>query len=65
MVALFVLALVFSSYYYVQAIHYAMPAKTWALVGFMTGPISLPLFIMKQHVAWRRAIGYNNMLLKA
>ena len=58
-------ALVFSLFFYVQAFKYALSPKRWAMIGLLAGPIALPLFNVYRHLAWRRAVGFNNVSIRA
>ena len=65
MTILILMSVFFCAYFYIQAIHYAMPAKRWAFLGLCGGPMFLPLFVIQQHISVRKASGYNNLTLKA
>lgn len=65
MFVVFLSFIIFSAYFFVEAHKSALSARYWGLVGFFLGPMALPLFFMAQHVAMRKAAGYNNLILKA
>ncbi|MEW9798125.1 hypothetical protein [Alteromonas sp. CYL-A6] len=54
-----------SVYYYVEAFRWGMNARMWALAGLLMGPFLLPLFSIQRHVQWRRAAGFNNLVIQA
>lgn len=65
MLALLLLSVFFSGFYFIQATLNAMPAKRWACIGICLGPFALPLFSISKHVAIRKAMGFNNMSFSA
>ncbi len=58
-------ALLSSLFFYVEAFCWGMNAKRWAMAGLVLGPVLLPLFSIQRHVQWRRAAGFNNLVLQA
>ncbi len=65
MIALLVLSVVSSLFFYVEAFKSGMKAKLWALAGFFIGPFLMPMFTISRHVAMRKATGFNNLYLRA
>lgn len=60
MLALILISIIFSVFYFVEATLNAMPAKRWAFIGVCFGPFAFPLFSVSKHVAIRKATGFNN-----
>jgi hypothetical protein len=60
-----VTAIVSSLFYYVQAFKTGMPAKKWAVAGFLCGPFILPMFSISMHVRLRQSKGFQNAYLIA
>lgn len=60
-----IVGIVCSIYFYVEAFKHGLVAKYWAWAGFFLGPIILPLFSIKKHMAMRRASGFGFQQLKA
>lgn len=58
-------AILFSLFYYVQAFKTGMPAKKWAVAGFICGPFILPMFSISMHVTLRQARGFQNLYIGA
>ena len=58
-------AIASSLFFYVEAFQSGMPAKKWAVAGFVFGPFVLPMFTISQHVTMRHARGFQNILIKA
>ncbi len=54
-----------SLYFYVESFKSALSARQWGALGILLGPMAIPMFMMAQHVAMRKASGYNNLILKA
>ncbi len=65
MIALLVLSVVSSLFFYVEAFKSGMKAKSWALAGFFIGPFLIPMFTISRHVAMRKSTGFNNLYLRA
>lgn len=65
MLVLALLSLMSCVFFYVEAMKSGLNAKVWAFAGLMLGPVVLPLFTIHRHVAWRRAVGFNNLYLAA
>lgn len=60
-----IIALISSLYFYVQAFRSGLAAKRWALGGLLFGPLLLPLFNIKQHMALRKIRGFKGCFLRA
>ncbi len=65
LVAYIVLNFVCCMFFFVEAIKWAMPAKRWAMIGLLMGPMVLPLFSIARHIQWRKAVGFNNLYIAA
>ncbi|MCC2615171.1 hypothetical protein LJ739_02795 [Aestuariibacter halophilus] len=65
MIVALIIASLSSLFFYVQAFRNAMPAKKWALAGFLCGPFLLPMFGISQQVRLRQSIGFQNGYLRA
>ncbi len=65
MLYLILLFLMCSLYFYVESFKSALSARRWGVVGILLGPMAIPMFMMAQHVAMRKASGFNNLILKA
>ncbi|MCW8093044.1 hypothetical protein [Alteromonas sp. ASW11-130] len=65
MIALLLVSIVSSLFFYVEAFKSGMQAKGWALAGLFVGPFLMPMFTISRHVAIRKSIGFNNLYLQA
>lgn len=65
MIVFALVAVLSSLFYYIEAFRWGMNAKGWAAAGLMLGPVLLPLFSIQRHVQWRRAVGFNNLVMQA
>lgn len=65
MLYLILLFLMCSLYFYVESFKSALSARRWGAVGILLGPMAIPMFMMAQHVAMRKASGFNNLILEA
>ncbi|MCW8107786.1 hypothetical protein OPS25_04645 [Alteromonas ponticola] len=65
MIALLLIPILSSLFFYVEAFKSGMKAKAWAIAGFFVGPFLIPLFTISRHVAERKATGFNNLYLRA
>ncbi len=65
MLIAFLVAVVSSLFFYVDAFRSGLAAKKWAIAGFVFGPFILPMFSISQHVALRHARGFHNSYIKA
>ena len=64
MILAVLIAILSSLFFYVEAFQSAMPAKKWAVAGFIFGPFVLPMFTISQHVTMRKARGFQNLYVK-
>ncbi|GAB3032320.1 hypothetical protein [Bowmanella dokdonensis] len=60
-----ILCLLSGIFYYVEAFRTGLSAKRWGLAGLLMGPLLLPLFNIKQHMALRKARGFGSVYLNA
>jgi hypothetical protein len=65
MLLIFISFVCFSVYFYVEAYRSALCAKRWCLAGMLLGPMAFPMFSIAQHVALRKATGFNNLIFRA
>jgi uncharacterized protein YqgC (DUF456 family) len=65
MMFLLALSVLFATYYYVESFKSALPAKRWALAGFVLGPFILPFFTISKRVMLRHAQGFQNCFINA
>ena len=65
MLSVALVCMIFSVYFYVEAVKWGMNARRWAAAGLLLGPIVLPMFSISRHIHWRSAIGYNNLFIAA
>jgi len=42
-----------------------MNAKYWAVLALVIGPFVFPMFGIARHIHWRRAVGFNNLMVEA
>jgi len=49
----------------VEAVKWGMNPKRWAAAAFLMGPFLLPMFGIAKHVQWRRAAGFDNIVMSA
>ncbi|MDP2536968.1 hypothetical protein [Alteromonas stellipolaris] len=59
------LSLLSGVFFYVEAVKWGMNAKYWAMVALVLGPLVFPLFGIARHIHWRRAVGFNNLMVEA
>jgi hypothetical protein len=66
MIFFVILVLAVSSlFYYVQAFKSGLSAKSWAVIGLVTGPCALPMFRAKKRMALRRVQGFDSVFFGA
>lgn len=65
MLLAFLVAVISSLFFYVEAFRSGLAAKKWAVAGFVFGPFILPMFSISQHVALRHSRGFNNSYINA
>lgn len=65
MFSYFIVCLLSAPYFYIEATKSGIPAKRWAFGGLIVGPVLLPLFNISKHIAWRKAVGFGNVTLRA
>lgn len=65
MFAVIILSILSSFYFYIEAFKSGMNQRKWALAGLFFGPFILPMFGISRHMAWRRAVGFQNLYLYA
>lgn len=65
MLLYFVVTLVSSVFFYVEAVKSGLNPRVWALSAAVLGPALLPMFSIQRHIAWRRDAGFNNLYLQA
>ena len=59
------LAVVFSVFFYCQAISSGLGAKRWATAGLVFGPFLWPMFCMKKRVKTYQRFGFDCLLFSA
>jgi len=59
------LGVVFSLFFYCQAISSGLGAKRWATAGLMFGPFVWPMFCMKKRVKQYQRFGFDCLLFSA
>jgi len=65
MLLLFVIALIFSVFFYCQALKSGLGRKRWAFAGFMFGPFVWPMFNMKKRMKVYRLFGFDCLIFRA
>ncbi len=65
MLLLLLLSLVCAFWCYVEAYKFALPARRWALLGLLFGPLCMPLLWTHQQLNLKRYQGVNDGRLKA
>lgn len=65
MFVLISLSLLSGVFFYVEAVKWGMNAKYWAALALVIGPFVVPLFGIARHIHWRRAVGFNNLMVEA
>ena len=65
MLLYFVITLLSSLFFYVEAFKSGMNPRLWALCGIILGPALLPMFSIQRHIAWRKDAGFNNLYWQA
>ncbi|MBA6292609.1 hypothetical protein H4J58_09790 [Colwellia sp. MB3u-70] len=60
-----VLSVVFSMFFYCQAISSGLGIKRWAIAGLMFGPFVWPMFCMKKRVKIYQRFGFDCLLFPA
>ena len=58
-------AIVFSSFFYCQAISHGLGAKRWATAGLVFGPLVWPMFCMKKRVKVYQRFGFHCLFFSA
>ncbi|GHE80313.1 hypothetical protein [Thalassotalea profundi] len=59
------IALIFSAFFYCQALSNGLGRKRWAVAGLCFGPLIWPMFCMKKRMKLNRLFGLNYSLLRA
>lgn len=65
MLLLVVVALVFSVFFYCQALKSGLGRKRWAFAGLIFGPFIWPMFTMKKRMKVNRLFGFDCLIFKA
>ena len=65
MLAALLLCILSGLFYYVEAFRTGLSAKRWGIAGLVMGPLLLPLFSVKQHMALRKVRGFGSAYLNA
>jgi hypothetical protein len=60
-----VLAIIFSLFFYCQAISHGLGAKRWATAGLVFGPLIWPMFCMKKRLKTYQRFGFDCLLFSA
>ena len=58
-------ALIFSTFFYCQALSNGLGRKRWACAGLVFGPFVWPMFNMKKRMEINRLFGFNYLIFKA
>ncbi|PHS55399.1 MAG: hypothetical protein COB03_09595 [Alteromonas sp.] len=64
MFVLISISLLSSAFFYVEAVKWGMNAKYWAVLALVIGPFVFPMFGIARHIHWRRAVGFNNLMVE-
>jgi hypothetical protein len=59
------IGLLFSLFFYCQALSSGLGRKRWACAGFVFGPFVWPMFCMKKRMKVTRRFGFHCLILKA
>ncbi|NQY63646.1 MAG: hypothetical protein HRT38_07895 [Alteromonadaceae bacterium] len=59
------LSLVFSLFFYCQALSSGLGRKRWACAGFLFGPFVWPMFCMKKRMKVNKLFGFGGLILRA
>jgi hypothetical protein len=60
-----VLGMVFSVFFYCQAVSSGLGAKRWAMAGLMFGPFIWPMFCMNKRLKTYQRFGFDCLLFSA
>ena len=60
-----IVALMFSVFFYCQALSNGLGRKRWAFAGLFFGPLVWPMFNMKKRMKVNRLFGFNYLIFKA
>jgi len=62
---LVIIAVVFSLFFYCQALSSGLGRKRWAFAGLMFGPLIWPMFCMKKRMKVNRLFGFDYLIFRA
>ncbi len=65
MLLLVIIAVVFSLFFYCQALSSGLGRKRWAFAGLMFGPLIWPMFCMKKRMKVNRLFGFDYLIFRA
>lgn len=65
MFVLISISLLSSAFFYVESVKWEMNAKYWAVLALVIGPFVFPMFGIARYIHWRRAVGFNNLMVEA
>ncbi|WP_206484622.1 hypothetical protein [Thalassotalea sp. G2M2-11] len=60
-----VVALLFSIFFYCQALTSGLGRKRWAVAGLVFGPLIWPMFCMKKRMKVNQMFGFNCLVFRA
>lgn len=60
-----VLSVLFSVFFYCQALSNGMGRKRWAFAGLFFGPVVWPMFCMKKRMKINKLFGLNYLVWRA
>ncbi|NQY35357.1 MAG: hypothetical protein HRT37_10375 [Alteromonadaceae bacterium] len=59
------ISIVFSLFFYCQALSSGLGRKRWAFAGFVFGPFVWPMFCMKKRMKVNELFGFGGLILRA